>query len=113
MQLGRTDCCGAGVSGACNVYGYLDKGLQEVGHLYHWQSGTTAFAVLRNEMIAARPLGIRVAWSGGGAHFIAAVGADNSHLVLVADRDPAAVQIVDYTTLETSDEGCGSYFTKS
>jgi hypothetical protein len=116
-QLGRSDCCGTGASGPCNVYGYLDKGLQEVGHLDHWQGGTTPFATLSNEIMAARPLGIRVAWSGGGAHFIAAVGADNSDLVLVADPGSGSRAIVDYTTLETSYEGSGtwtdSFFTKA
>jgi hypothetical protein len=42
-QLGRTDCCGTSGSGACNVYGYLDKGLQEIGHFDHLQNGTITF----------------------------------------------------------------------
>jgi hypothetical protein len=116
-QLGRTDCCGAGASGACNVYGYLDQGLQEVGHFDHLQNGTVTFQVLRNEIIASRPLGIRVAWSGGGAHFIAAIGAEEGDLVLVGDPGSGANSLVDYATLETSYNGSGawthSYFTKA
>ena len=116
-QLGRTDCCGAGASGACNVYGYLDQGLQEVGHFDHLQNGTVTFQVLRNEIVASRPLGIRVAWSGGGAHFIAAIGAEEGDLVLVGDPGSGANSLVDYATLETSYSGSGtwthSYFTKS
>jgi hypothetical protein len=61
-------------------------------------------------------LGIRVAWSGGGAHFIAAVGTDGGDLVLVADPGTGTSSIVDYTTLQTSYNGSGtwthSYFTK-
>jgi hypothetical protein len=116
-QLGRTDCCGAGASGACNVYGYLDQGLQEVGHFDHLQNGTVTFQVLRNEIVSSRPLGIRVAWSGGGAHFIAAIGAEEGDLVLVGDPGSGANSLVDFATLETNYSGSGtwthSYFTKS
>ena len=119
-QLGRTDCCGAGASGACNVYGYLDLGLQEVGHFDHLQNGTVTFQALRNEIVASRPLGIRVAqWSGGGAHFIAAIGAEEGDLVLVGDPGSGANSLVDYATLETNYEarfrerGHILYFTKS
>ncbi len=116
-QLSRTDCCGTGASGACNVYGFLDQGLSEVGHFDHLQNGVTTFQVLQNEIIAARPLGIRVAWQGGGAHFIAAIGAEEGDLVLVGDPGSGTNSLVDYTTLETSYNGSGtwthSYFTKS
>jgi peptidoglycan hydrolase-like protein with peptidoglycan-binding domain len=115
-QLSRTDCCGAGASGPCNVYGYLDLGLTEVGHFDHFQVGTTAFAVLQNEIIGSRPFGIRVAWSGGGAHFIAAIGAEEGDLVLVGDPGSGTISLVDFTTLQTDYNGSGtwthSYFTK-
>jgi peptidoglycan hydrolase-like protein with peptidoglycan-binding domain len=116
-QLGRTDCCGAGGAGACNVYGYLDQGLLEVGHFDRLQNGTTTYGVLQSEMIASRPLGIRIAWLGGGAHFIAAIGAEEGDLVLVGDPGSGTNSLVDYTTLQTSYNGSGawthSYFTKS
>jgi lysozyme family protein len=116
-QLGRTDCCGGGASGACNVYGYLDQGLVEVGHFDHLQNGATTFEVLQNEIIASRPLGIRVAWLGGGAHFVAAIGAEEEDLVLVGDPGSGTNSLVDYATLLTSYSGSGtwthSYFTKS
>jgi peptidoglycan hydrolase-like protein with peptidoglycan-binding domain len=116
-QLSRTDCCGAGASGPCNVYGYLDQGLQEVGHFDHLQNGTVTFQVLRGEIAGSRPLGIRVAWSGGGAHFIAAIGAEVGDLVLVGDPGSGTNSLVDYATLQTSYNGSGtwthSFFTKS
>src|SRR5918911_1240122 len=34
-ELGRTDCCGAGAAGPCNVYGTLDTSLQRVGNFDH------------------------------------------------------------------------------
>jgi peptidoglycan hydrolase-like protein with peptidoglycan-binding domain len=115
-QLGRTDCCGTGGSGECNVYGYLDKGLVEVGRFDHLQNGTIGFEDLQNEMIASRPLGIRVAWAGGGAHFIAAIGVEEGDLVLVGDPGSGTNSLVAYTTLKTSYNGSGtwthSFFTK-
>ena len=60
---------------------------------------------------------IRVAWSGGGAHFIAAIGAEEGDLVLVGDPGSGANSLVDFATLETNYSGSGtwthSYFTKS
>ena len=82
--------------------------MQEVGHFDHLQNGTVTFQVLRNEIVASRPLGIRVAWSGGGAHFIAAIGAEEGDLVLVGDPGSGANSLVDYATLETSYNGSGS-----
>jgi peptidoglycan hydrolase-like protein with peptidoglycan-binding domain len=115
-QLGRTDCCGGGASGPCNVYGYLDLGLTEVGHFDHLQAGTTTFAVLQSEIIGSRPLGIRVAWSGGGAHFVTAIGAEAGDLVLVGDPGSGTNSLVDFATLQTDYSGSGtwthSYFTK-
>jgi peptidoglycan hydrolase-like protein with peptidoglycan-binding domain len=116
-QLSRTDCCGAGASGACNVYGFLDQGLAEIGHFDHLQNGTTTFQALQSEIIASRPLGIRIAWQGGGAHFVAAIGAEGDDLVLVGDPGSGTNSLVDYTTLQTNYNGSGSwthsYFTKS
>jgi hypothetical protein len=115
-QLGRNDCCGAGASGACNVYGYLDKGLQEVGHFDHIDSGTTSYGTLRDQIRNGRPVGIRIAWSGGGAHFIAAVGADPGDFVLVGDPGGGSVSLVAYNTLKSSYNGSGTwtntYYTK-
>lgn len=116
-QLGRTDCCGTGASGPCNVYGYLDKGLDEVGHFDHMDSGTTAYQTLRDQVRGGKPVGIRVEWSGGGAHFIAAVGADPGDYVLVGDPGGGTVSLVPYNTLKTNYSGSGTwthtYYTKS
>ena len=116
-QLSRTDCCGAGASGPCNVYGYLDGSLQRCGHLDHWASGTVPYAGVSGEMQAGRPLGIRVAWSGGGAHFIAATGVEEGGMVVVSDCGSGSTSVVAYTTLQTAYNGSGtwtdSYYTKA
>ena len=114
-QLGRSDCCANGASSACNQPGYLDKALSFVGHLDHWVGATEPYATVVNEVTAWRPLGIRVAWSGGGAHFIAATGYEQGNLLII--QDPIyQTSIVNYSTMFGTYQGSGnwthSYFTK-
>ena len=115
-QLGRTDCCGTGASGACNVYGFLDDAIQRTGHLQSAGGGTATFAQVEAEAVAGRPLGIRTAWSGGGAHFIASTGIEDDSLVYVSDCGSGTTSVVDYNTLLTSYRGSGTwthtYYTK-
>jgi hypothetical protein len=70
-ELGRSDCCGAGASGACNVPWYLNSALSRVGHLASFASGTLTFAIVQSEINAGRPVCARIGWSGGGGHFVA------------------------------------------
>ena len=115
-QLGRSDCCGTGASGPCNVYGYLDQALQSVGCFASVNGSVTSYADVENQMLQGRPLGIRVAWSGGGAHFIAATGVEDDTLVWVSDCGSGTTSLVAYNTLKTAYRGSGawthSYFTQ-
>ena len=117
-ELGRTDCCGSGASGACNVYGFLNQALTVVGRLDHYGSGVASVAQIETEVTFARPLGIRVAWSGGGAHFLCIMGQYNVGGVdYVTVDDPIYGRSnVPYTTLQTAYQGTGSwthtYYTK-
>src|SRR5215813_13109914 len=54
-ELGRTDCCGGGASGPCNVYGYLDQALSVVGHFDHMTSTVADFQTVDDEIDAHRP----------------------------------------------------------
>ena len=117
-QLGRTDCCGSGAGSACNVYGFLDRALTTVGHLDHWSGGVASFQSIDGEIDAGRPLGIRVAWSGGGAHFLAIIGYLEDTPNYVAVDDPIyGKSDLTYDTLKTSYQGTGSwtdsYYTKA
>jgi hypothetical protein len=117
-ELSRTDCCGAGASGACNVYGFLDQALTVVGHLDHWVGGIATTAQIDTEVTFARPLGIRVAWSGGGAHFLCIMGQYSAGGVdYVTVNDPIYGRSdVAYSTLQTAYQGTGTwthtYYTK-
>ena len=117
IQKGVTNCCTTGASTApCNTYGFLDAALTTVGHFSSLASGTTSFADVESQMLAGRPLGIRVAWSGGGAHFIAATGTEDDGSVWVSDCGSGTTSLVPYDTLKTSYNGAGtwthSYFTQ-
>ena len=116
-QTGFSDCCGAGASGHCNIYGFLGAAYTTVGH-FNVSTGTvTSFADVETEMLGGRPLGIRVAWSGGGAHFISATGTEDDSFVWVSDPGGGTTALVAYETLKTSYSGSGtwthSYFTKA
>jgi hypothetical protein len=118
-QTGRNDCCGAGASGACNIYGYLDQALTTVGCFDHMVSGTSTYATVDAEIAAGRPVGIRVAWAGGGAHFLAIIGTRDLAPTYVAVDDPIYGKS-DHTwdDLRTSYQGDGdtwthTYFTQA
>jgi Papain-like cysteine protease AvrRpt2 len=114
-QLGRSDCCSNGGSSACNSPGYLDKALSYLNRLDHMDSSTESYATVVNQTSAWHPLGIRVAWSGGGAHFIAATGYEQGQVVVI-DDPLYGPSVVSYNTLMGTYQGSGnwthSYFTK-
>ncbi len=116
-DLGRTDCCGGGAAGACNVYGFLDQALSTVGHFDHMAGGAADFQTVDHEIDARRPMGVRVAWSGGGAHFVAIGGYRERPVQYVHVEDPFyGPSDVPYSTLQNGYQGSGtwthSYWTK-
>ena len=115
-ELGRSDCCGGGASGPCNVYGTLNTSINRTGHFVSMSGGTATYAQVEAQMLANRPLGIRVAWSGGGAHFICATGTEDDGSVWVSDCGSGITSLVAYDTLRTAYNGSGSwthtYYTK-
>ena len=116
-ELGRDDCCGAGASGPCNVYGYLDTSLDRTGKLDHWSPGTVTLAQSQAETDGGRPLGVRTAWSGGGAHFLCIVGYQIIDSMLAVDDPFFGKSDVDYATFTGSYQGSGkwtdTYYTRA
>jgi len=112
-EQGKTTCCQN--PGPCNLYGYLNTSLQSVGKFDHMTSSSEPDATITGQTQSGRPLGIRVAWSGGGAHFIMAVGGGPNNMVTIKDPWYGASYIT-YNTLVSSYQGSGSwthsYFTK-
>jgi Papain-like cysteine protease AvrRpt2 len=115
-QLSRNDCCNNPGSSNCNVYGYLDQALSYLGRLDHMDSSSESYATIVGQVVSMHPLGIRVAWAGGGAHFIAATGHEQGNMVVI-DDPIYGTSVVYYTTLFGTYQGSGnwthSYFTKA
>jgi hypothetical protein len=73
-ELGRTDCCGGGGSGACNRPWTLNAPLTRVGHLRSRRNGSLSFHDVVSEINAGDPLCCRTEWIGGSGHFVALRG---------------------------------------
>jgi hypothetical protein len=117
VQWGRTDCCGTGAGGACNNPSVLGTALTTVGHLDRQTGVQEALQTVENEVVAGRPLCIRVGWAGGGGHFIVASGTEDDGFVWVSDPGGGTTALVAYDTLRTAYRGSGtwthSYFTRA
>lgn len=88
--LDRTDCCPD--PPACNVYGYVDKALAFTKSFDSKQSGTIGAPEIESQIDLGHPVAVRVAWNGGGAHFLTITGYS------YPESDPADVTL----TLEDS-----------
>jgi hypothetical protein len=116
--LSRTDCCGTGASGPCNVYGLLDTALTSVGHYDYMVAFAADFQAVESEIDAEHPLGVRVAWAGGGSHFVAIGGYGELPDNYVHVEDPwYGSSDVAYDTLKSGYQGNGTwthtYWTRS
>jgi hypothetical protein len=74
------DCCANGGSLACNQPYSIAAGLAHVGHLNAALPNGMTMPAIELEIDASRPIGVRVAWTGGGgaAHAMAIKGYDNA-----------------------------------
>jgi hypothetical protein len=54
----------------------LDEALQVVGCFSHWSPGKPDFERIVTELESGRPMGIRIEWRQGGAHYVAISGYD-------------------------------------
>lgn len=117
VQSGRNDCCGSGAAGPCNNPSTLGTALTTVGHFDRQTSVQESLQTLENELVASRPLCIRVGWAGGGGHFIVASGTEDDGFVWVSDPGGGTTTLVAYDTLRTAYSGSGtwthSYFTRA
>lgn len=68
----KTTCCSN--PAGCNQYGYLNTALEKTHNFNKMVSGTITFAQIQAEINVGRPIGVRTAWSGGGAHFLCIIG---------------------------------------
>ncbi|WP_083802276.1 IS630 family transposase [Micromonospora sp. ATCC 39149] len=116
-ELGQSTCCSDGSAPRCNQPWYLDRALNRVGNLDHWQVGALTMTAIRSEIDAGRPVGARIAWSGGGAHFVVISGYLDYGTIYLAIQDPwYGPSFPSYDTFRTAYQGTGTwthtYFTR-
>jgi hypothetical protein len=81
-----------------------------VGHYDHFAAGAASFQAVEGEISASRPLGVRVAWAGGGAHFLAIGGYRDWPQNFVHVEDPwYGPSDLAYSTLESAYQGSGTW----
>lgn len=107
-HLGRSDCCGAGAAGPCNVQSDLVSPLRLAGHLNTWKASAPTFTDIRTEIDAGRPVTLRIQWSGGGGHFIAATGYLGGSTWVAVDDPINGPSDLLLATLNTSYQATGS-----
>lgn len=118
-ELTPLNCCGDAAAGDCNKPWRLDTALRSVGHFDRMTSASLAFDAVQAEINARRPVGCRIAWAGGGAHFVALGGwliaGNGTQYVDVRDSfyGPTRKRYVDLVSAYKSpgDEWSHSYFT--
>lgn len=119
--LGMTVCCNSPTPATCNVYGYLDQSLTYTKSFASMMGGTVAVTDIEAQLNMARPVGFRIAWTGGGAHFATFAGYSYPDTaptnVTVYIQDPIyGTTIMAFTSFPASYHGGGSwthtYYTK-
>jgi hypothetical protein len=78
-----------------NVEFRLDRALRTVGCFSHWSEGKPLFERIRFEINLGRPIGARIEWYQGGAHYVLIHGyRDDGERVLVADSQHGSGEFV-------------------
>ena len=72
----KTTCCTS--PSGCNQYGFLDLALQHANSFDGMANGTAPWGTVMQRIDASQPVGTRVAWNGGGAHFMMIAGYNNN-----------------------------------
>ena len=105
--MGQSTCCADGSTPQCNQPWFLDQALQIVGNLNAWSSGQATLAAIKSEIDQCRPFCLRIAWNGGGGHFVTVYGYSNRKLTIA---DPFyGNSVVAYATFPGSYQGGGSW----
>ena len=105
--MGQTTCCADGSSAQCNQPWFLDQALQIVGDLNAWRSGKAPLSAVKGEINGCRPFCLRIAWNGGGGHFVTVYGYSGRLLNI---GDPwYGNSVVTYDTFPNAYQGGGTW----
>lgn len=80
----NASCCVNGGSTACNQPYFLHIALHITQNLNTWVERALTYAETDNQIALGNPVGVRIAWHGGGGHFVA-ITATNNNWVEVID----------------------------
>lgn len=107
---GQTTCCANGSTPQCNQAATTGNVIQSLGHLRNQVEAPQPFNTVDAEIMANRPLGCRIVWSGGGAHAVVISGVGDTGNPLVTVRDPwYGTSYIDIGTFTSSYQGSGSW----
>jgi hypothetical protein len=86
-ELGMNTCCQEPAPKRCDRPWYLERALRRTGNLADWKRGTVPLSAIRTQIDAGRPVGARIAWAGGGAHFVMISGCLSDATGMLEVRD--------------------------
>ncbi|WP_103068633.1 papain-like cysteine protease family protein [Aquimarina sediminis] len=80
-----------------NINFKLDIALKFVGSFSHWTLGKPIFERIQFEINQGRPLGVRLEWFKGGAHYILVKGynAEEGNLIIEDSLHGSSIQLYD------------------
>ncbi|BHH83648.1 papain-like cysteine protease family protein [Desulforhopalus sp. 52FAK] len=78
--LFNEDCCKK--PSHCDVYGYLDRSLTYAKSFDYSTEDTATLDDIIQQIENHRPVCARIAWNGGGAHFMAITGYDGNSIIV-------------------------------
>lgn len=82
--LAKNNCCTN--PAGCNEYWFVDKALMAANSYDTKASGTATFATIQSRIDNDEPVGIRVKWTGTGAHCMMITGYDeNGEKITIQD----------------------------
>lgn len=111
---GKQTCCKK--PSGCNQYGYLDKALSAANSYEKMISKSISFSTLKNRIGSSQPVGTRVAWLGGGAHFMMVTGYHTNESKIMIQDPWYGTSTIKFSSYPGSYQGGGTwthtYYTK-
>lgn len=110
LVFGQTTCCIDGSTPQCNNAGVTGDVLKMLGRLRVQAEQPEPFNVVDQEIMSDRPVGCRIAWSGGGFHAVVISGVGDLASPFVTVRDPAyGTNYILIGTFTAAYQGVGSW----
>lgn len=110
----KNSCCAD--PAACNQYGFLDQALQAARAYDGHAAGACGLDVVQLRIDQGQPVGNRLAWNGGGAHFVMGAGYNNDGNTIVVQDPWYGTSTVDFASYPAAYHGgatwTDTYFTK-